>query len=67
VTKLRAYFANGVPGYWIIDGETLAIEEYHATPNGYLRTASVAAGEAFQPRLFPGMTIDLATLVEDAG
>jgi Uma2 family endonuclease len=29
VHKFRVYYDNGVPWYWIIDSETLAIEEYH--------------------------------------
>jgi Uma2 family endonuclease len=63
VHKFRVYYGNGVPWYWIIDSNTLAIEEYHATLQGYLRTASVAAGEEFQPQLFPGLVINLAALL----
>jgi Uma2 family endonuclease len=63
VHKFRIYYENSVPWYWIVDGETLAIEEYRATPEGYVRAASVAAGEEFQPALFPGLTIDLAALL----
>jgi len=63
VHKFRVYYGNGVPWYWIIDSSTLAIEEYHATPQGYLRTASVAPGEKFQPQLFPSLVIDLAALL----
>jgi Uma2 family endonuclease len=63
VHKFRVYYANGVPWYWIVDANILAIEEYHATPQGYLRTASVAQGEEFQPQLFPGLTINLETLL----
>jgi Uma2 family endonuclease len=63
VHKFRIYYDNGVPWYWIVDSITLAIEEYHATPQGYLRTASVGAGEMFQPQLFPGLTINLQILL----
>jgi Uma2 family endonuclease len=63
VHKFRVYFGNGVPWYWIIDSTTLAIEEYHATPQGYLRVASVAAGEEFRPQLFPNLVINLAALL----
>jgi Uma2 family endonuclease len=63
VHKFRVYYGNGVPWYWIIDSNTLAIEEYHATPQGYLRTASIAVGEQFQPQLFPGLVINLAALL----
>lgn len=64
VHKFRVYYDNGVPWYWLVDSETLSIEEYQATPEGYLRTASVAAGEEFQPRLFPGLTINLKAILE---
>lgn len=63
VHKFRVYYGNGVPCYWIIDSNTLAIEEYHATPEGYLRTASVALGEEFRPHLFTGLAINLAALL----
>jgi Uma2 family endonuclease len=65
VHKFRVYYENGVPWYWIIDSQTLAIEEYQATPNGYLRVASVAAGEEFRPQRLPGLTVNLAALVGD--
>jgi Uma2 family endonuclease len=64
VHKFRVYYDNGVPWYWIVDSNTLAIEEYHNTPQGYLRTASIASGEEFRPQLFPGLTLNLATLLE---
>jgi Uma2 family endonuclease len=63
VHKFRVYYGNGVPWYWIIDANTLAIEEYQATPQGYLRTASVASGEEFRPQLFPGLMINLQALL----
>lgn len=63
VHKFRVYFENGVPWYWIVDGETLAIEEYRATPEGYHRVASVAGGEDFRPRLFTELVINLAQLL----
>jgi Uma2 family endonuclease len=66
VRKFDAYYANGVPWYWIVDSQTLAIEEYQATPQGYLRTASIEAGQEFHPRLFPGLTIHLSALLEVA-
>jgi Uma2 family endonuclease len=63
VHKFRVYYDNGVPWYWIVDAATLAIEEYRATPQGYLRTASIAAGEEFRPQLFAGLAINLASLL----
>jgi Uma2 family endonuclease len=63
VHKFRVYYENGVPWYWIVDSATLAIEEYQAKPDGYLRTASVASDEEFRPKLFPGLTLKLAQVV----
>jgi len=64
LSKLRAYFEAGVPWYWMVDPESLGIAEYHATPEGYLRTASMEAGQVFRPGLFPGLEIDLKRLTE---
>jgi Uma2 family endonuclease len=58
VRKFNAYFEAGVPWYWIVDPQTLEIEEYQAMPQGYLRTASVEAGDTFRPGLFPGLEIN---------
>jgi Uma2 family endonuclease len=63
VHKFRVYYDNGVPWYWIVDSTTLAIEEYHATPQGDLRTASIAPGEELRPRLFPELMINLTALL----
>jgi Uma2 family endonuclease len=63
VEKFRVYFDNGVPWYWIIDPEHFAIEEYRATPEGYVRTASIMSGEEFRPRLFEGLVIKLSELI----
>jgi Uma2 family endonuclease len=63
VHKFRVYYDNAVRWYWIVDSDTLAIEEYHATPEGYLRTASIAAGEEFHPRLFPGLSLNLTAVL----
>ncbi|HZO86797.1 MAG TPA: Uma2 family endonuclease [Chthonomonadaceae bacterium] len=66
IHKFSVYFNNGVPWYWIIDSATLAVEEYRATPEGYLRVSSVGPGAAFQPRLFPGFAVNLAERLEVA-
>ena len=55
LTKLDAYLKSGIPWYWI--------EEYRATDGGYLRTTTVESNDIFQPGIFPGLTIDLATLI----
>ena len=63
VHKFRAYQENGVPWYWVTDSETLAVEEYRLGGEGYVRVSSTAAGEVFRPALFPGLGIDLVTLI----
>ena len=63
VKKFRIYLSNGVLWYWLIDPDTLAIEEYSLTSDGYIRAASVAAGEIFHPGVFPGLEINLVELL----
>ena len=63
VRKARVYLANGVEWRWIVDPNCLTIEEYQATPEGYVLVAAVDVGEAFHPRLFAGLTLDLAALL----
>ena len=64
--KFNAYFEAGVPWYWMVDPQSLDLEEYRSTPEGYLRTASVEAGDSFQPGLFPGLEINLRELLGTA-
>ena len=64
IHKFQVYFENSVTWYWLVT-QSLEIEEYHRTPQGYMRTASVAAGEVFRPQVFPGLEIDLRELLGD--
>ena len=66
VDKFVVYFHHRVAWYWLVDPETLAIEEYRATADGYLRTASVATGQEFKPSIFPEMALNLATLLDES-
>lgn len=63
VAKFNAYRQAGVTWYWLIDGESLVVEEFQLTSEGYLAIARVAAGGTFQPQLFPGLQINLANLL----
>jgi Uma2 family endonuclease len=63
IRKFEAYAQAGVSWYWLVDQDTLTIEEYHLRQEGYVRTASVDEGEVFRPGLFPGLEIDLRELV----
>ncbi|MBE2233378.1 MAG: Uma2 family endonuclease [Anaerolinea sp.] len=66
IVKFNAYREAGVSWYWLIDSQSLAIEEYALTPQGYLAVTRVGAGEAFRPQLFPELAIDLAALLGEA-
>lgn len=62
VTKFQTYWETGVPWCWLIDSETLIIQEYEHTPEGYLCRATVLPGKVFEPKLFPGLKIDMQAL-----
>lgn len=64
VVKFNAYRRAGVEWFWLVDSESLAIEEYHLTPEGYLASARVAAGAIFAPQIFPGLELNLAELLD---
>jgi Uma2 family endonuclease len=61
--KLRIYQRAGVKWYWLIYSDTLWIEEYRLTAEGYVLAQSVPPGESFAPGLFPGFILDLAALL----
>lgn len=67
VANFNAYREAGVPWYWLIDSQSLAVEEYRLMPEGYLAVARVAAGEIFRPQLFPDLGVNLAELMGEAG
>src|SRR2546421_9325089 len=62
--KFPLYERNGVPWMWLIDQDTLAIEEFQWTPDGYLHSGTTAPGELFRPQLFDELALDLVKLVE---
>ncbi len=67
VTKFNNYLAVGVPWYWLIDAESLVVEEYHAEAGHYVRTSAAEAGQLFRPELFPGLELDMQGLLEEQG
>lgn len=60
--KFRVYYDNGIEWYWLIS-QSLIVEEYRHTPEGYLRVSSIAPGEVFRPQLLPGLEINLTELL----
>jgi Uma2 family endonuclease len=63
VTKFEAYARYGVGWYWIVDLEARTLEEYENTGGTFRLLATVPFSVPFQPRLFPGLTIDLAAIL----
>ena len=63
IEKMRAYHQAGVPWVWLVDQESLAIEEFQWTQDGYLRVTAVKGGEEFRPKLFPDFSINLKALL----
>jgi len=66
VAKFNAYREAGVPWYWLIDSQSLAIEEYRLMPEGYLAMARVASGDVFRPQQFPDLEVNLAELLGES-
>jgi Uma2 family endonuclease len=61
-TKFAAYARFGIPWYWIIDLKNRVLEEYERVGKTYDHRVDVPFDQVFSPRLFPGLTIDLASL-----
>jgi Uma2 family endonuclease len=62
VTKFAAYARYGIPWYWIVDLKARVLEEYELTGDIFGNLVKAGFGKPFRPRLFPGLTIDLASL-----
>jgi Uma2 family endonuclease len=61
--KFHVYQANGVPWYWLIDSSASLVEEYELVGAGYFRVSTTEFSEDFAPKLFPGLSINLAQLL----
>ena len=62
-TKKNVYEQAGVAWYWMVDADDLTIEECKLTPEGYLITQSVPPGQPYAPKLFAGLSFNLAELM----
>jgi Uma2 family endonuclease len=62
IGKFRAYAAHAIPWYWIVDLDGRILEEYELVGDAYGNRVDAAFDTPFTPRLFPGLTIDLAAL-----
>jgi Uma2 family endonuclease len=61
-TKFAAYARFGIRWYWIVDLKQRILEEYELVGNIYGNHVEAIFDEPFEPRLFPGLVIDLASL-----
>jgi Uma2 family endonuclease len=61
-TKFGAYASYGIPWYWIVDLKARVLEEYKLVETKYGDVVKAPFDEAFKPRCFPGLVIDLASL-----
>jgi len=60
--KFNAYAAHSIPWYWIVDLDRRVLEEYELNGDAYGNQIDASFNRPFAPRLFPGLTIDLARL-----
>jgi Uma2 family endonuclease len=61
-TKFAAYARFGIKWYWIVDLKQRVLEEYKLVGKSYNSCVEVPFDEPFDPRVFPGLRIDLASL-----
>lgn len=60
--KLTQYREARVPWVWIVEQESLTIEENQWTAEGYVLVGGAKAGQPFRPHLFPDLEIDLKAM-----
>jgi Uma2 family endonuclease len=65
IEKARLYHAAGIAWYWLIDSETLAVQELRWTPDGYVIGATAIAWEPFRPDALPGFEFNLQTALAE--
>jgi Uma2 family endonuclease len=61
-TKFEAYARYGIKWYWIVDLENRVLEEYQRVGASFGKLVEISFDEPFEPRLLPGLKIDLASL-----
>jgi Uma2 family endonuclease len=57
--KLQTYERHGVAHYWLLDPERGDLEEYVLSDGKFRLVSKLTGPVAFQPRVFPGFTLDL--------
>ena len=64
VQKLNMYTRHGLAHYWILDPEQETLEAFELEGSTYRLVEALSGKASFEPRLFPGLTIDLAEVWE---
>lgn len=60
--KLRLYARYQVSSYWVVDPEAQTVQPYRLATEGYVEEPVLGVGQFLSCPLFPGITIDVATL-----
>lgn len=63
--KLSEYHRSGVQWVWFIDQDTLTIEEFQWTPEGYLLKQAVKGGDVFRPKGLTNFEVNLKALLRE--
>jgi Uma2 family endonuclease len=58
--KFEEYARFGIDWYWIVDLRRRVLEEYQRIGGAYGNRVDVPFDRPFAPRIFPGLTVDLA-------
>jgi Uma2 family endonuclease len=61
-TKAQLYAKHGVPHYWLLDPDQQKIEAYELTGGEYKLVLEAQHEQNFDPPLFPGLSVPLASL-----
>ncbi|MGH9332846.1 MAG: Uma2 family endonuclease, partial [Vicinamibacteria bacterium] len=64
VVKSAAYADSGIPWYWIVDPNERTLEEYQLENGQYRLIRRWEEPDAFEPKLFPGLSVSLEDLFD---
>lgn len=62
IIKFRKYASSGVAHYWIVSPEARTIEAFELGKKRYGKPTIARERGVFEPKLFPGLAIDLSRL-----
>jgi Uma2 family endonuclease len=62
VVKKQKYAEAGIPWYWIVDLEARVLEEYPLKGEKHGTPRKAPFDRPFEPRVFPGLKLDLAAM-----